>query len=452
MGDNITTIPENDKIAKQLLHSERTPKPQTLKQEQFGGNTQVSKKDSIHLTNSNHKKTNTDDTVDIIAADIAESPSIFSTNLNEKYSSVWDFLTQVFAASHIILLLFFVVVYLVVYFIFTLLLTHNGTKLSDVTMSRIFDLLVFVPIVIGLVYMFLTSGDTNWVLELWNWSIDYMDEINHMFGLIIFGIGFYIMVYALGIPMSHDLQPYSIHLLESKIWVIFASFLLLMIIKHIFGVDLLLLSSNLFAEIWNACFPNHPVHLKGDNIVYGNAVVNNKHSNTKHTTTPPTPTVSPQKPSIPDQVFNIGNNKYTYEDAQSICSAYGARLATYNEIEDAYNHGGEWCNYGWSDGQMIFFPTQKSTWDALQKNPKMKNACGRPGVNGGYIDNPYMKFGVNCFGKKPDKKDSDFMNKPVIIPPTEKEAALDAKVQFWKDNKDKLLQINSFNSKDWSEF
>ena len=41
-------------------------------------------------------------------------------------------------------------------------------------------------------------------------------------------------------------------------------------------------------------------------------------------------------------------------------------------------------NYGWSDGQMAYFPTQKDTWDKLQKNPNTKHACGRPGVNGVY--------------------------------------------------------------------
>ena len=32
----------------------------------------------------------------------------------------------------------------------------------------------------------------------------------------------------------------------------------------------------------------------------------------------------------------------------------------------------------------------------LQKNPNTKHACGRPGINGGFIDNPYVKFGANC--------------------------------------------------------
>ena len=36
------------------------------------------------------------------------------------------------------------------------------------------------------------------------------------------------------------------------------------------------------------------------------------------------------------------------------------------------------------------------------KCSKSVNNCGRPGVNGGYFDNPNIKFGVNCYGQKPD--------------------------------------------------
>jgi len=89
-----------------------------------------------------------------------------------------------------------------------------------------------------------------------------------------------------------------------------------------------------------------------------------------------------------------------FDDAKNVCGSYGARLANYDEIENAYNNGAEWCNYGWSDGQMAFFPTQKDTWSVLQRNKKHANDCGRPGVNGGYMGNPYIKFGVNCFWKK----------------------------------------------------
>lgn len=105
---------------------------------------------------------------------------------------------------------------------------------------------------------------------------------------------------------------------------------------------------------------------------------------------------------VGSEVFHISDNKFTYDDAPAVCAAYGSELATLEQIIDAYNHGAEWCGYGWSAGGMALYPTQKSTWDALQQevDQAKKTACGRPGVNGGYFD-PTSKFGVNCYGIKP---------------------------------------------------
>ena len=84
---------------------------------------------------------------------------------------------------------------------------------------------------------------------------------------------------------------------------------------------------------------------------------------------------------------------FPYDEAKDICEKYDARLATYDEVERAYNQGANWCNYGWSDEQMIFFPTQnKSIMN--EKIDRYKNVCGRPGVNGGYISNKNVKFGA----------------------------------------------------------
>jgi hypothetical protein len=160
-------------------------------------------------------------------------------------------------------------------------------------------------------------------------------------------------------------------------------------------------------------------------------------------------------PVSQDEVFNISNNLYTYEDARNICSAYGAKLATYDDMEKAYNGGAEWCNYGWSEGQMAFFPTQKSTWTELQKSEKKKNNCGRPGINGGFMANPNIKFGVNCFGKKPTASDSDLArlsSAAQASPLTPEDEATNAKIQYWKDNADKMLVINSYNQKKWSAY
>jgi hypothetical protein len=108
------------------------------------------------------------------------------------------------------------------------------------------------------------------------------------------------------------------------------------------------------------------------------------------------------------EVFNISKNSYTYYDAEPLCKALGAELATYEQVKEAHANGAEWCNYGWVKGQMAVYPTQNDTWEQLQQGPEeQRGSCGRPGLNGGFFDNSELQFGVNCYGTKPGQKDHD---------------------------------------------
>ena len=151
------------------------------------------------------------------------------------------------------------------------------------------------------------------------------------------------------------------------------------------------------------------------------------------------------------QVFNIPENTYTYDDAKAVCKAYGARLASYDEVEKAYNDGGEWCNYGWSKKQMILFPTQKQTFDKLQKKPGHENDCGRPGINGGFIANPNARFGVNCYGYKPEITQAEMMamNNVSPYPLTKQEKEFEHKVEEYRKNLPDIM-VSPFNHKRWS--
>jgi hypothetical protein len=152
------------------------------------------------------------------------------------------------------------------------------------------------------------------------------------------------------------------------------------------------------------------------------------------------------------QVFNIPGNNYNYENAKAICSAYGANLATYQQIEDAYENGAEWCNYGWSQDQMALFPTQQQTYNKLQTIDGHNHDCGRPGINGGYIANPEVKFGVNCYGYKPkiNDEEEDLMKTSSPYPETAKDLAFQKRVDYWKNNIDDVL-VSPFNNNRWSE-
>ena len=148
------------------------------------------------------------------------------------------------------------------------------------------------------------------------------------------------------------------------------------------------------------------------------------------------------------EVFYVSGNDYTYDDAPAVCAAYGADLASYDQLMEAYSSGAEWCGYGWSKGGMALYPTQDSTWTMLQAeaDTSKRTGCGRPGVNGGYFD-PSTKFGVNCYGVKPGNKDTKF---PIPVPgsdPSEFNKAVDK----FKSMLNKMT-VSPFNRVGWSEW
>lgn len=152
------------------------------------------------------------------------------------------------------------------------------------------------------------------------------------------------------------------------------------------------------------------------------------------------------------EVFHIGDNIYTYNEAKILCSAHEGELASYEQIEDAYNKGAEWCSYGWSKDQMALFPTQKETYNQLKKSPNSKNNCGRPGINGGYIKNKNIKYGVNCYAKKGGASDTErslmkMQQLPSDLPATQENKKLD----FYRKNINKIVK-KPFSSDKWSSF
>ena len=153
-----------------------------------------------------------------------------------------------------------------------------------------------------------------------------------------------------------------------------------------------------------------------------------------------------------DEVFNVSTNEHNYYDAEPLCKALGAELATYDQVKTAWENGADWCNYGWVKGQVAVYPTQKSTWEKVQNGPDdERDACGKPGVNGGYFDNPEMRFGVNCYGKKPDQSSNDerILMKNGSIPKTADALKIDKKIDEFKANASKLGLL-PFNNNKWN--
>ena len=151
------------------------------------------------------------------------------------------------------------------------------------------------------------------------------------------------------------------------------------------------------------------------------------------------------------EVFNVGSNIYTYEDAPAVCKALGARLATPGEVEQAWKRGADWCSYGWTEGQQALYPTQKITYDKLQYSKEHAHDCGVVGVNGGYFENSDLQFGVNCYGKKPEPR---LEEKELIgyFPDytSEKDRRLQERVAELRESVDSMT-IMPYNREQWDE-
>jgi hypothetical protein len=185
-----------------------------------------------------------------------------------------------------------------------------------------------------------------------------------------------------------------------------------------------------------------------------------KHTDVTHPSTPPDQ--EPKVASIAEkllptgapgsEVFSVSKNTFTYYDAQPLCKALGAELATYDQVKAAWDKGADWCNYGWVKGQNAIFPTQTDTWQKLQAGPEEeRGACGRPGINGGYFDNPELRFGVNCYGPKPAQSthDESTVAKRSGQPLTAAALEVEKKVNKFRSEADNI-GVLPFNGNKWS--
>jgi len=205
--------------------------------------------------------------------------------------------------------------------------------------------------------------------------------------------------------------------IETLLWLLFIVLLLLNGLSYIFGIDLI---KTLNATLIGVEPENEDINRK-------------------------------VKLVLNEQVFNLPENKYTYDDAKAVCKAYGARLASYDDMNSAYEKGADWCSYGWSADQMALFPTQKEKWEKLQKQEGHEKDCGRPGINGGYVYDESMKYGANCYGSKPSitPDAADRMREIPLYKKNQNELKFDEKVKYWR-SKLPQIELAPFNHDNWS--
>ena len=149
------------------------------------------------------------------------------------------------------------------------------------------------------------------------------------------------------------------------------------------------------------------------------------------------------------EVFHISDQVYTYEQARCKCNSYGAQLATYDQIINAYNEGANWCSYGWSEGQQAYYPTQPSAfYKRLATDPREWYACGdKPGVMGGYFP-PNVQFGANCFGIKP----AGDLAVPKETPPPTTAQVCAVVGDYDSNHRLRSDEISPFNQNQWSVY
>lgn len=374
---------------------------------------------------------------------------------------------SIFSRSNIILLIWFLAIYVVLSFILNILYktpNSDNTNLEiGLLTSRTFDMIIFILILFIIVVFYNDITQNLFIngLDTFINGLDafgnYVDHKGSVLSSLLFIFVFYLFIYIFNISMYPDNKSIFITIIEVTAWIVFLICIFNLFFRTVFGFSII----DSFIRFINDLFDLLPDNDKDKSNVGGGTVKNDdKHEQIKHaeiTHINTTPIVTKKnEPALNEEVFNISNNIYTYKEAAAVCNAYGARLANYDDVEESYNDGGEWCNYGWSNGQMIYFPTQKDTWDKLQHSDATKNSCGRPGINGGYMVNPYLKFGVNCYGVKPPAKDSDLqrmeLQKHEIVAKSSEDIELDKKVKYWKQNADKMMNVNSFNNTKWSEY
>jgi hypothetical protein len=370
---------------------------------------------SMTQNTPNHKTDN-------VAQQTAQSQKIdYSVkNVESDIKNTTNYAFDIFSKSNIIVFVWFIAIYFIIFIIVQRLLMKQEAQQSssqsiasiftgesyqsnvetpEMTTSRLVDftlLIVFIVLcVVG--YQSLSKYDQeHFIKYCWNWMREDLNNPTSVFVFSFILLAFYLTTYLLNIPMGAE-KPLSISIIESKLWIWLVLLIIAAFCKYVLNVPIVDWFFNWVEDLWTSSNFYKSTTNSSNNLPnkYHNVLIDN--AGDFKIIPPPAPIVSsgssqmppvmpPVMPPAPplakpivgsgsgsgssvkfeyDEVFNIGNNLYTYDDAQAVCKAFGARLATYGEIEQSYNDGAEWCNYGWSQHQMALFPTQAETYKNL---------------------------------------------------------------------------------------
>ena len=336
-----------------------------------------------------------------------------------------------FSQSGVVTIFWFLAIYVVVSFVIQSMNGGGNGGTATFTATRLFDFLILAMLFMAISYLYLTQSQANQQGLLKSLTLTLANFLNNDWATLysimsLFSV--YLLVFIMGIPMDINNKPVTLSLLETCLILVLVFSVIALVSRQLFNWDIV---NQILVWFGFAVDPT----VTAD----ATAGADISEADTTGTTR--------------EEVYNIGSNIFNYKDAKAICKVFGGKLATYSQIEDAYNKGAEWPSMGWSEDQMALFPTQLKTYERM-KEEGTPNARGRPGVNGGYMSNTELRFGVNCFGVKPtasthDRAVMELLKSRPYSPSDLEEAQ---RVKFWQQNKDKLIAMMPFDADSWSMY
>jgi hypothetical protein len=149
----------------------------------------------------------------------------------------------------------------------------------------------------------------------------------------------------------------------------------------------------------------------------------------------------PAKPR--EEVFLIKNNIFSKNEGEKVCKAlFNSKLATKEQLNDTYNNGANWCNYGWIDKSEAYYP--------LQIDTDTTTCLGKKGLNGGLMEED-LSLGVHCYGVKPGENSYYPLDKLY-----NDSSMSDKDIVMLENYKKKMnaggIKIAPFNNNAWSKY
>ena len=144
------------------------------------------------------------------------------------------------------------------------------------------------------------------------------------------------------------------------------------------------------------------------------------------------------------EVYLVSNNIFSKSEVPKVCNGlFNGTVATKEQLNESYNNGANWCNYGWDSTGQAYYPLQDDT---------NKSSCeGTKGLNGGKMPSDDIKLGALCYGVKPE--DGKYSNLTKIKQDsTFSEGDLIMLENYRKKLANGGIKITPFNNNSWSRW